>query len=550
MDDSPRRYWYRGRPRESRGTTGLASDVVQADGPIVSRSIRYHRPRGVFCGEGFCSQCLVRVNGRPNVRSCRYIPADGDRVETENAWPSVRTDVLGALDFLFPGGIDTVRGFRRPAFARPLYHKVVRRLSGYGQLATAAPTPAPPPLRHATDVLVVGAGPAGRAAASKLAREGRQVALIDRRAVTAPPPGVRVIDRATAAFLPPPVEEAERPFRLAGIGDRGQGIDLSASTVVLAPGSYDASLWCAGSDRPGVITAEGALSLRTARGDVPFHRALLVGGGARAAEMLDRFGPRIEGIVAPGPIAPEVVRRANELDVPMFPRTLLLGVEGRRRVRSVRCRARGSASAPFSLPGDAVILAHRRIPHVPLFFQVGARMEWRSEGGAYFPALQPDLATSVPGLWACGEAAGFPDPIGSEASGGAVAERILGRSASLAALPPRVGTGSPGEMEGYYRELFAGPRPGGKWIACACEDVTLEELRTAHDRGFSGIEVVKRYTGLGTGLCQGRYCLPEALAYLSILEGRPIPEVGFITQRPPSEPTPLSAWASLSEESR
>ncbi len=223
MDDAPRRYWYRGRAQESRGDAGLAAEIVQRDGPIVSRSIRYHRPRGVFCGEGFCSQCLVRVNGRPNVRSCRYVPEAGDRVETENAWPSVRTDLLGALDFLFPGGIDTVRGFRRPAFARPLYHRVVRRLSGYGALATAPPAPAPPPIRVTSDVLVVGAGPAGRAAAARLAGAGRQVVLVDRRTIAAPPAGVRVLARTTAAFLPPPIEEAERPFRLAGIGEQAQG---------------------------------------------------------------------------------------------------------------------------------------------------------------------------------------------------------------------------------------------------------------------------------------------------------------------------------------
>jgi hypothetical protein len=99
-------------------------------------------------------------------------------------------------------------------------------------------------------------------------------------------------------------------------------------------------------------------------------------------------------------------------------------------------------------------------------------------------------------------------------------------------------------LEGYYRELLRVPRRG-RWIACPCEDVLLEEIEAATRRGYRGIEVVKRYTGVGTGLCQGRYCLPDALLLLSIAEGRPPPEVGYITQRPPVHPTPIAALAAL-----
>ena len=102
----------------------------------------------------------------------------------------------------------------------------------------------------------------------------------------------------------------------------------------------------------------------------------------------------------------------------------------------------------------------------------------------------------------------------------------------------------PNELEGYYRELLKLPRTG-RWTACPCEDVLLDEVETATRKGYRGIEVVKRYTGLGTGLCQGRYCTPDALLLLSITEGRPPPEVGYTTQRPPVHPTPIAALAAL-----
>jgi hypothetical protein len=151
-------------------------------------------------------------------------------------------------------------------------------------------------------------------------------------------------------------------------------------------------------------------------------------------------------------------------------------------------------------------------------------------------------ATSDPGVCAAGRAAG---PVDAAASGVAAAERLLSGDPWPTEFP-EAPVPLPGEMEGYYRELLDRvPLRGGRWIACACEDVGLPELADAHRRGYRGIEVIKRYTGLGTGLCQGRYCLPEALLALSIWEARPPSEVGYITQRPPVLPVPLEALARL-----
>ncbi|MCI4347183.1 MAG: (2Fe-2S)-binding protein, partial [Thermoplasmata archaeon] len=131
-----------------------------------------------------------------------------------------------------------------------------------------------------------------------------------------------------------------------------------------------------------------------------------------------------------------------------------------------------------------------------------------------------------------------------EASALAAADAILGREVPFPGVRAPDG---PHELEGYYRDFLRVPSGLGKQVACSCEDVLLEELREAVGRGYRGLEVVKRYTGLGTGLCQGRYCLPDALLILSILEARSPPEVGYIRQRPPVVPTPLSALAELPE---
>jgi len=197
---------------------------------------------------------------------------------------------------------------------------------------------------------------------------------------------------------------------------------------------------------------------------------------------------------------------------------------------------------------DAIILAHRRLPNPQLFYQAGARMEWRREAGAYFPVLDAGGATSVPGLFAAGTVGGFvPDRDGS-ASGRAAADAVLGHPWKASDLPARVGAETPGELEGYYRELLSGPRGRGKWVLCPCEDVLLHEVEEASAHGFRGIEVIKRMTAVGTGLCQGRYCLPDALLVLAVLEARSPAEVGYITQRPPFLPARLESLAALPDD--
>jgi sarcosine oxidase, subunit alpha len=535
-----KRVRYRGRPVAVREGEPLARALGRAGVRLFARSIRYHRPRAPSCGIGFCTNCLVRVNGRPNVRACRYVPADGDRVETENAWPSPRFDLLAGFDLLFPRGLDTLHGLRRPAFLIPLYQRLVRRLAGFGAIADAAPRALPPGSTRRLDTLVVGGGAAGRAFAAALS-DPRGTLLVER----GPAVGnvaVELVERTTAVFLPPPDPTSGR-FRLVAAREEGPGLLLDARRVVVAIGGYDAGLLFPGNDRPGVLTADGAEALAPGPDDPGFSRAVLFGGGDRVAGLLARWGERVEAVAAPGSVGPEVVERANELGVPIYPRSLLLGVEGRRGVRAVRLAARGSAAASFRVAADALVLAHRRLPHPQLFFQAGARMEWRGAVGAYFPKLTEGFATSVPGLYAIGEASGFYGPDAAE-SGRRLGAALSGAPAGALSTLARVATG-PGELEGYYRELLARPKPRGKSVACACEDVLAEELRGAHEAGYRGIEVMKRYTGLGTGLCQGRYCLPDAILLLALWEGRAPSEVGYITQRPPLVPTRLDTLAGI-----
>ena len=539
-----RPFYYRGRTLEAFPGETLLGTLVRAGLPTLGRSNRYHRPRAPFCGIGQCTGCLLSVNGRPAVRTCRYLPEAGDRARPERGWPSPQFDLLGVLDYLFPRGIDTLHGFRRPRFATPLYQRLVRRLSGYGvPVAEPSPSPTPAPPSFCTaDIVVVGGGWSGRAVARGLVERGLRPLVMDRGVHSGSPAGADEVVGTSVTFLPPPNASAEHRFTLLGFAEPDRGFAVRAHSVVIATGGYDASLLFGGNDRPGVVSGDAAIAYASEGRSSLFRHSVLVGGGARAKQVLEQCGADVSAVVAPGEVRPEVVRLASDLGIPLYPRSLLLRADGRSRVRRVRLKARGNGPA-FSLPCDAVVLAHRRLPNGQLLFQAGARMEWRAGVGAYYPALDPVGTTSVPGLYAVGEVAGVLDSA-SEAAIRRVADAVAGRPPTASEPWPRVAADGPTDLDGYYRELLHVPRRG-RWMACPCEDVLLEEVETAVRAGYRGVEVVKRYSGLGTGLCQGRYCIPDALLVLSILEGRAPSEVGYITQRPPVFPTPLSAFAGL-----
>src|SRR5437660_923149 len=103
---------------------------------IFTRSFKYHRPRGLFCVSGDCPNCLMQVDGRPNVRTCVEPAQQGQVVRHQNAWPSLHWDVLRVFDRLsafLPVGFYYKR-FHKPRWLWPLFERVVRHVAGLGRV--------------------------------------------------------------------------------------------------------------------------------------------------------------------------------------------------------------------------------------------------------------------------------------------------------------------------------------------------------------------------------------------------------------------------------
>src|SRR5579872_1627889 len=180
----------------------IASAMHRAGVRIVSRSSRYHRPRGLYCGTGDCPNCLVIVDvrprglycgtgdcpnclvivdGEPAVRSCVTPARPGQKVARANGWPSVDRDALSLLGFFkwaMPVGF-YYKAFTRPPGLWPLLERFIVRVAGLGPVDKSL-TPAPFERRNLhADVAVIGAGIAGLTAALAAADRDESVVLVD-----------------------------------------------------------------------------------------------------------------------------------------------------------------------------------------------------------------------------------------------------------------------------------------------------------------------------------------------------------------------------------
>ncbi len=276
---------------------------------VLARSPKYHRPRGLFCGDGHCGSCLMRIDGRPNVLSC-VTPARADlRCERPNTFPDPEIDLLAAADWLFPGGMDHHRLMTGSRLGNDLFVKLVRQMGGTGLLPTETAPVAAAARDLTVDLCVVGAGPAGLSAATAFvrARPGKRAMVFDEGvraggSLLAEPGGVaraaalaqeaqtagvqlELRSRAIGAYRDAASATSagsDRPATLAIItsGSAGQAglLRVRAGHFLYATGSYDQNLPLLDNDRPGMLSARAVGRLAFLHGVRPGRRVYVLPG--------------------------------------------------------------------------------------------------------------------------------------------------------------------------------------------------------------------------------------------------------------------------------
>lgn len=574
--DEPIEFRFDGRRRTGLGGDTIASALTAHGDDVLSRSFKYHRPRGVMCATGRCPNCLVDVDGEPSVRACVTPIAPGMRVRSQNAWPSLRRDLLSLtdrFDRFFPIGF-YYKTFIRPRRFWPLYEAVLRRIAGLGRIDITARPDLHQRKRHLhADVVVVGGGPAGCLAALEAAAGGGRVVLVDdgtrlgghlrtRSRAMSGDPRVEGLDGVAAAERLAGLVAAERGIEhlasataiglydggLVGITQGATFIRVRAARVVLATGAAERPMLFDANDRPGIMLASAALRLAHLHGVLAGRRAIVVTdddhGWRQAAECL-AVGIPVAAIVDTRAVPadrgePAEAAGLRAAGTETVSGATLLASKGRLHVTGLAIRAADGTTR--TIGADLVLMAPRPEPVVTLAAQAGLAL-----------AFEPRLAEWIP-------VPGSADVVVTGHMTGLTDDDLLAAGAVLAG---RVAAGREDatarasherHLEAHHERVAAAfaalPEPpatvlpkGRKPFVCLCEDVTAKELAQGISEGFDSLETLKRYSTVTMGPCQGKQCHGNAARVTAALRGVPREATGLTTYRPPVQPVPLAVLA-------
>jgi sarcosine oxidase subunit alpha len=492
----------------------LASALLANGVKLVGRSFKYHRPRGILSAGSEEPNALVEVRSgayrEPNTRATMIELFDGLEARSQNRFPSLKFDVLGVnslLAPLFAAGF-YYKTFMWPAsFWEKLYEPLIRRAAGLGR---ASALPDPDVYEHATafcDVLVIGAGPAGRAAAAQAAAQGKRVILADEQKPKAISGTIRYLPRTTVFGVYDggtygAVERLTDHLPAGQGGVRQRLWRIVAKTSILASGAIERPLVFGNNDLPGVMLAGAVEAYLTRYAVAPGRRAVLFANHDNAASTLAALIAAkipVAALVDPRTsIAPALLDQALAAGIPIFAGAVIRRALGGHAVTGVEIQDRHGGIT--KIPCDLVAMSGGWNPALHLTSHLDGKPVWDDARAAFLPGGLP------PGMSVTGAAAGE------------------GINANI--LP-----------------LWQVPHPGAKAFVDFQNDVTSTDIKLAKQEGFVAVEHLKRYTTLGMATDQGKTANVNGLALMAQANGKTIPETGTTRFRPPYTPVAIGALA-------
>ncbi|MFT0533467.1 sarcosine oxidase subunit alpha family protein [Castellaniella hirudinis] len=560
-----------GRPMQGLIGDTLASALLANGVRLVGRSFKYHRPRGIYAAGAEEPNALVSLGsgGRlePNLPATQLELAHGMAAHSQNRWPSLALD-LQSVNGLFAPFLSA--GFYYKTFMGPtrrswmFYEHFIRKAAGLGRAGLAA-DPDAYEVRHAfTDVAVVGAGPAGLAAARAAARGGARVMLIEQdfllggQLLAAPSegpaaqwlsgmttelagtPNVRLMPRTTAfgaydGHVLGLIQRQDPAPRATG-APRQTVILLHAQAILYATGAIEQPLVFANNDRPGIMLASAIRAYLHRYAVLPGHHALIHtthDGGWDTAIDLAAAGAEVALVDTRPEPGRQRRAQAQALGIQVYAGARLTDVRGSRGVKAARIEGPGIRAWHAC---DLIGLSAGWSPAVHLTSHQGSKPVFDAALDAFVPGVQPA------GVFTAGAITGqccTRQIVQAGHDAGTLAAAYCGQRA--AAEPPPLPDLPPRQPDGATHQ--APPTPRGKAFVDLQMDVTAADIALAHREGYESVEHLKRYTTLGMGTDQGKTSNFAALSAMAALRGAAVPAVGTTTFRPPYTPVAIGALA-------
>lgn len=555
-----------------RGDT-LASALLGSGVRLFGRSFKYHRPRGVW-GLG-CEEpnALVELGTgarrEPNIRATEVEIFDGLTAQSQNRWPSLRFDALavnGLLSPMFVAGF-YYKTFMWPAkFWEKLYEPMIRRAAGLGR---APDGPDPDTYDRADlhcDILIIGAGPAGLAAALTAAASGLRVVLAEAdfmpggrllsnvETVDGQPATDWVAQTVTALRSYPNVTLLTRTT-VFGAFDHGTYAALQrltdhqqsgatrprqccwtlhAKRSILATGALEQPIAFGNNDRPGIMSASalrGYLNrYRVACGAAPAIFTANDDGWRTATDLL-AAGVQVAAVVDVRADV-DLALRAQLRDTPTFLGAKIVNTKGPHALCSIDILQQNQTVT--RIKSDALGVSGGWNPTLHLSSHTGHRPEWSADLGCFVPGQLPADMTvtgAARGIWALADCL---------TNGQDVAQQICAGLGKTVHTPHRIAACASHTAATTFWHVT---ESRAKAFVDLQHDVTTNDIRIAAQEGFVSVEHLKRYTTLGMGTDQGKSSNLAGLGILSTLTGKDIAAVGTTVFRPPYTPVALGAIA-------
>jgi len=553
---------------EGRPCFGFQGDTISsalaANGVTVfGRSFKYHRPRGLLSAANHDVNALVQVRAAqrsvPNVRADVVPVQPGWDIFAVNTRGTLRSDRLALLDHLSPF---LPVGFYYKAFHSkrffPRWERMFRNLAGLGSVDLAAGRVITAKRYDFCDVLVIGAGPSGLAAALAAAERGAAVLLVDENqglggsGLYARGGQSGSADRTLAL-----IERVRAHARIrVQMGAYAAGyyadhwvplvtrdcmVKVRARSIVIAQGAWEQPAVFRGNDLPGVMLASAAQRLLYRHAIVTGSRvAVLTANAEGYGAALDglEHGVQIAAVLdlrpclsdRSRPAADELLRRGVKLQFGVEPIEARAQSDGLAALdyRHAASRARAQLSI------DGLWMSVGFAPANALLHQARAQLAWAEPLGQFVPETLP------PGLYACGKingVFGLAERIADGEDAGVCAAEGLSGGGGRARAPAPVAS----ERPSHDYPIFAHPR--GKEFVDFDEDLHIRDIENACQEGFDSSELLKRFSTIGMGPSQGKHSQMNALRILARIRGESIEQLGMTTARPMFYPVPLSHLA-------